>query len=168
MIIIRPEAPQDIDAVTDVVTQAFGQSQEATLTKRLRESGDTTLALVAELDGKIVGHILFSPARIDGHDDVVGAALGPLSVHPDYQKTGVGAALTYAGLAALRHAQVPFSMLLGHVDYYPRFGYQPASELGISSIYGDVGPAFMVIVLDAEQMAGVAGLAHFHDAFNNL
>ncbi|MGB0920822.1 MAG: GNAT family N-acetyltransferase [Alphaproteobacteria bacterium] len=167
MITIRPENPADIPAIYEVEKAAFGQADEANLVNAIRGSDGITLSLVAEMDDRLVGHILFSPAWIGDHD-IVGAGLGPLAVHPDFQKTGVGAALTHAGLAALRQRQVPFSFLLGHPTYYPKFGYKPASPLGLECPFGPARDAWMVIILDDAKMAGVTGMARYHPAFYDL
>lgn len=164
MITLRPERKEDIGDIQAVVTRAFGQPDEAEIVTTIRESGDTTLSLVAKMDGRIAGHILFSPAWIGDHD-VVGAGLGPLSVDPGFQKMGIGAALVHAGLAVLRHEGIPFSFLLGHPDYYPRFGYRPAAPLGIECPFGPARDAWMAIILDKKKMRGVTGMGRYHRAF---
>lgn len=165
LIEIRPEQPGDEAAVAAVVEAAFGQPDEAQLVEAVRAAGGITLSLVAVIDDQIVGHILFSPAHIENCPHI-GAGLAPLSVLPAFQKTGIGAALTHAGLAGLRHTGCPFSIVLGHKNYYPRFGYVPAHTLGVECPFPIPDPdAFMALVLDAKKMQGVSGKAQYHPAF---
>jgi predicted N-acetyltransferase YhbS len=141
-IVIRKERPGDEDSIRDLTAQAFATSElghhgEAQLIDRLRASCAEMISLVAEIDDHVVGHILFTPAVIDsGERQWHGMGLGPMSVLPEYQGKRIGSRLIGAGLAAMRDAAVPFVIVLGHRNYYPKFGFVPASNFGIKSTYG--------------------------------
>lgn len=139
---IRPATPSDAAAIRDVVAAAFGQPDEAELVDRLRADGDVLVELVAEHDGAVVGHILFSRLGIGA---IEGAALAPLAVAPDHQRTGVGVALTRAGIERCRELGVPAIVVLGHADYYPRFGFSPALAAPLEAPFS--GPSFMAMEL---------------------
>jgi putative acetyltransferase len=131
--VIRDERPEDRAAVRRVEEAAFGRADEADIVDALRADDAWALSLVAEVDGEIVGHLLFS--RGDR-----AMTLGPLAVLPAHQRSGVGAALMRQGLARVREPVV----LLGHPDYYTRFGFHPAAPLGITNQWGIDDPAWMV------------------------
>ncbi len=118
---IRPEEPRDRDAIRDVHVRAFGQPNEADLVDALRPG---TVSLVAEIGG-VVGHILFSPITVGGAPAI---ALAPMAVLPEFQRRGIGSALVRRGLAACGDRLV---IVLGHPEFYPRFGFVPARPLGI-------------------------------------
>lgn len=145
---IRPETPADIDAVRAVHKAAFPNPTEAGLVDRLRASGKAKVSLVAEVEGQIVGHILFSPVTISGPtgDVATGLGLAPLAVLPDVQRRGIGSRLTREGLDACRNGGYSFVVVLGHPTYYPRFGFERADPRGIGNEYG-ADEAFMVLEL---------------------
>ncbi|MFN5782196.1 MAG: GNAT family N-acetyltransferase [Novosphingobium sp.] len=125
--IIRDECPSDVAVIYDVTkaafaTMPFSDGDEPELVDKLRAAKALTLSLVAEEDGEVLGHIAFSPVSIAGaQGDWYG--LGPVSVRPDRQRQGIGAALIRAGLARLEAIGAAGCILLGHRDYYPRFGF---------------------------------------------
>jgi putative acetyltransferase len=133
VITVRDERPEDRDAVRRVEEAAFGRSEEADIVDALRGDDAWALSLVAEVDGELVGHLLFSRG-----DRAI--TLGPLAVLPSHQRSGVGAALMTTGLERVREPIV----LLGHVDYYRRFGFRPAAPEGIRNQWGIEDPAWMV------------------------
>lgn len=167
MISIRHERRGDEAQIYEVNLRAFGRKEEADIVNVLRDSCLERISLVAELDKRIVGHVLFSPATIqDGERKVVGATLAPLAVLPEYQKIGIGSALTRAGLDAMRRAGEPFVVLVGHPTYYPRFGFERASKYGLVCEYSQApDDAFMIIVLDRQRMQGVKGTVRFPPEF---
>ncbi len=128
MLTIRPETPADYPAIQDVHIRAFGNTYEvAALVALLRctQSYDADLSLLAEVEGQIVGHVLFNPLQLYLNGDVVQALnLSPLGVHPDFQKQGIGGQLVEAGHRVAIEKGYHTSILLGHPEYYPRFGYQ--------------------------------------------
>ncbi len=166
---IRAERPEDAAAIRRVNELAFGQSAEADLVERLRHACDAGLSLVAEDDG-IVGHILFTPVTVKGTAGVVvGMGLAPMAVLPDRQRRGVGSELVRRGLEILRERGCSFVVVVGHPEYYPRFGFEPASKHRLVSQWvGIPDPAFMVLVLNADGMASVSGVAKYRDEFNDV
>jgi putative acetyltransferase len=167
MATIRVEEAQDIPQVRTVNERAFDQPAEADVVDKLRGVCDDYLALVADDDG-IVGQIVFTPAVVEGPGrTVVGMGLAPLAVIPDRQRRGIGSALTRRGLEILRERGYPFVIVLGHPDYYPRFGFELASAHGLTCQWEGVpDEAFMVLILDAGVMEGVSGVAAYRDEFN--
>jgi putative acetyltransferase len=165
---IRREQPGDIEAVRRVNDLAFEGPNEGAVIDRLRESCDEFLSLVALVDGRVVGHILFSPVELEAEDGrtVRGMGLAPLAVLPEYQRQGIGTELANAGLAIVRQTPCPFVIVLGHVEYYPRFGFERASARGIRCQWDVPDEAFMVIVLDEEAMRGASGVARYRSEWD--
>ncbi|MFM1897244.1 MAG: hypothetical protein RLZZ385_2318 [Pseudomonadota bacterium] len=160
---IRPETPADIPAITDVTIAAFNtldisEHNEQHVITGLRKAGALSLSLVAEQDGRIVGHIAFSPVRIsDGTQDWYG--LGPVSVLPELHRQGIGTALIEEGLSRLRAAGAKGCCLVGHPEYYPRFGFRNAPGL----VMQDVPPGvFFALSFDGHLPRGNVS---FHPAF---
>jgi putative acetyltransferase len=164
---IRLERPEDASRVRHVNELAFGQPLEADLVDRLRPVCTNSLSLVAE-DDAVVGHILFTPVVIEGTArEVLGMGLAPMAVLPGHQRQGIGSQLVRRGLDILRERGCPFVVVVGHPEYYPRFGFKPASTHGIVSQWEGVpDAAFMVLVLDARVMTGVSGVAKYREEFN--
>ena len=160
---IREERPEDVAAIREVNKRAFGQDQEANIVDALRSNGASLLSLVGIVDGQVVGHILYSPATVA---DVVGAGLAPMAVLPEFQRHGIGSKLIETGTQKLKDAGLPFIIVLGHSNYYPRFGFKPASIFGIKCEWDVPDEAFMLLVLDQTKMQGVSGLAKYRDEFS--
>ena len=163
MIQIREEQPADIAAIREVNLQAFGQAGEGSLVDVLRASGAVLLSLVAIEDDQVVGHIMYSPLQVGG---VTGAALAPMAVLPDHQGQGIGSQLVRAGTQRLEESGCPFIIVLGHPHYYPRFGFTPAGDRGITCQWEVPSEAFMLLVLDHEKMATVSGRAVYRPEFS--
>ena len=168
MITIRAESPADAAGIHAVNEQAFGQPMEANLVETLRKTCDTAVSLVAEDDGLIVGHILFTPVVVEtGSGPVAGMGLAPMAVLPDRQRQGIGSGLVAAGVEMLRSRQCPFVVVVGHPEYYPRFGFERASRHRLESQWNEVpDEAFMVLVLDPDAMSGVSGVARYRREFD--
>lgn len=168
MITIRPEEPGDRAAVREINQRAFGCDEEADVVDTLRERCDGLLSLVATKQDRVVGHILFSPAVIDGPSaalEIMG--LAPMAVLPELQRQGIGTRLVEAGLAILRERGCPAVIVVGHPTYYPRFGFSPARRLALECQWDGVpDEAFMILVLDEEAMKGVSGTARYRDEFD--
>ncbi len=161
------ERPSDADAIREVNELAFGGPKEADLVDELRSACDDLMSLVA-LDGsRLVGHILFSPVVIEGPKEALkGMGLGPMAVLPDCQGWGVGTSLVRAGLAGLRRRSCPFVVVLGHPDYYPRFGFVKASTRSVRCQWEGVpDEAFMILVLN-ETVPCPAGVAWYREEFD--
>ena len=165
MIEIREEQPGDITAIRDVNRRAFGQDHEGYIVEALRANGAALLSLVATLDGRVVGHIMYSPLLVG---DVMGAALGPMAVLPEHQHEGIGSSLVEAGSRQLTHDGCPFITVVGHSTFYPRFGFRPASTYGITCEWEVPDDVFMVLVLDEAKMLGVVGLAKYRTEFSTV
>jgi len=165
---IREEIPQDIDTIRAINEQAFGQPQEANIVDKLRANCDGLLFLVALKDEKIIGHILFNPVTIEGHRSILkGMGLAPMAVLPEFQRHGVGSELVQAGIEILRKSRCPFIIVLGHPEYYLRFGFERASLYGIKSQWEGVpDPAFMILWLDRTMTNHVSGVAKYRDEFD--
>jgi len=129
--IIRDETPEDAAAVRQVVNVAFGQTDEADLIDALRESGDAVISLVAEDDGEIAGHILFS--RLQAPERCLG--LAPVAVAPSRQDQGIGATLVREGLARAKRDGWQAVFVVGEPDYYGRFGFSPAAADKFETAY---------------------------------
>ncbi len=131
----------------------------------LREAGRLSASLVAEVDGRVVGHVAFSPVTVEARS--VGAGLAPLAILPTHRRRGVGAALVAAGLDACRSAGFGWAVVLGEPDYYGRFGFRPASASGLSDEYGG-GDAFQVVELTPGSLPAGAGLVSYAPEFASL
>jgi len=164
--IVRAEKPEDTSHVRRVNELAFAQPTEADIVDRLRRACAESLSLVAEDEG-VVGHILFTPAVIESTGRrVVGMGLAPMAVLPDRQRHGIGSKLVRRGLEILRERGCPFVIVLGHPEYYPRFGFEPASLHRIACQWEGVpDEAFMISILDSSAMEGVSGVAKYRDEF---
>jgi putative acetyltransferase len=163
---VREETAQDMDAIREVNLRAFGQTQEADIIHTLRQNCPDLVSLVALAHDKLVGHVLFSPVLIEGQGrSIQGMGLGPMSVLPEYQRQGIGSELVTTGIASLISRKCPFVIVLGHPDYYPRFGFEPASRHGIWSEWEVPDEAFMVLVLNESEMGGISGVAKYRPEF---
>jgi putative acetyltransferase len=139
---IREESEKDIDAISEVTAAAFkclevSRHTEQFIIGALRDAGALTLSLVAELEGKVVGHVAFSPVTIsDGTPDWY--ALGPISVLPEHQRRGIGKALIWEGLARLKALGAKGCCLVGHPLYYRKFGFINPSGLSCEGVRPEV------------------------------
>lgn len=166
---IRPETTADAPAIARLNQSAFGRDNEAQLVDLLREQRAFTLSWVAEQAGTIVGHVLLSPVTVTGEAGAwTAVALGPVAVDPDCQKQGVGTALIRAALVKMRQAGYGVVFVLGHADYYPRFGFVPTQPLGIRWEIDVPADIFMVLELVDGALNGRTGIVHYHAAFNSV
>jgi predicted N-acetyltransferase YhbS/predicted enzyme related to lactoylglutathione lyase len=161
---IREERPDDIADIRELNRLAFGQDQEGDIIDALRSNGAVTLSLVATLEGRVVGHILYSPITVG--DTFFGAALGPMSVLPQYQRQGIGGRLNEEGKRRLENSGCPFIIVLGHPEYYPRFGFRPASTHGVRCEWEVPDDVFMLLILDPVRAQGISGLAKYRQEFS--
>ena len=161
--VIRSETNADIDAITEVTVAAFktlaiSNETEQFIIEALRKDGALTVSLVADLDGRIVGHIAFSPVTIsDNTPDWFG--LGPVSVMPEYQRQGIGKALIREGLARLRDMHARGCCLVGHPAYYRKFRFDTVSGLVLEGVPPEV---FLAVSFDGHTPQGTVT---FHEGF---
>ena len=160
---IRSEGDADIDAITSVTVAAFetlevSNQTEHFIIRALRAAKALTISLVAESDGRVVGHIAFSPVTIsDGTRNWYG--LGPVSVLPEYQRRGIGKALIQEGLSRLKDLGAQGCCLVGHPEYYKRSGFENVPGL----VHAGVPPeVFLALTLDGNTPQGTVA---FHQAF---
>ena len=164
-IVIRDELSSDRQAIDALHRAAFGGPFEAELIPRLRRNRLIATSLVAETEGAILGHILFSwlPVAIEGRT-VRALALAPLAVSPDRQRQGIGSQLVLAGLEAARAAGGEAVIVLRHPDYYPRFGFSAALAAKLTSPFP--GDAFMALELAPAALRGQCGTVTYPPAFS--
>jgi putative acetyltransferase len=161
---VRLEEPRDAADVRETNEQAFGASLEARLVDALRGSAGS-ISLVATVDDRVVGHILFTAVSIEPSASARVAGLAPLSVRPEYQRVGVGGQLVRAGLEECRRGGYAAVVLVGHPEYYPRFGFVRADTMGLECEFPVPREAFMVIELEAGSLAGLAGVVRYRPEF---
>ncbi len=166
--IIRPEATADRDAVRHVHATAFPGPEEADLVDALRAGAAPLVSLVAEDAGDVVGHVLFSPVTLPGHPELRLMGLAPLAVVPGRQFSGIGAALTRAGLERCHESGVGAVFVLGHPAYYPRFGFMRADIFGIGCQFDAPADACMLVELEPGHLRGATGTVRWHAAFDAL
>lgn len=165
---IRKEQPEDYDTVYRLVKEAFANAEytdgnEQNLVVELRKSSSfiPELSLVAVVEGKIAGHILFTKARVNGVEVL---ALAPLSVLPEYQNKGVGLSLIKRGHMEARKLGYRYSVVLGHSNYYPKAGYVPASQFGVKAPFEVEDENFMAICL-SENKNKLNGMIEYDRVF---
>ena len=166
---IRPERLEDCAAVRRVNELAFKGPNEAALVDALRAARAVVLSLVAVEQGDIVGHILFTPVEIaSGSESVAAVGLAPMAVLPSHQGRGIGSELVRQGLAELRRADHDIVVVLGHPEYYPRFGFRRASGYDVRWERAAPDEAFMLLELRSGALRGRGGIARYHRAFKKI
>ena len=166
--LIRAERDTDHAAVHALNAAAFPTSAEADLVDALRREARPLVSLVAECDGTVVGHILFSPVSLENRPDLGIMGLAPMAVVPDHQRSGIGSALVRAGLAECRRLGFSAVVVLGHPEYYPRFGFSPSVRYGIRSEYDVPDEVFMALELVPGALREASGTVRYHPAFGNV
>jgi len=168
LLTIRPETPEDKTSIHYANQEAFSRNQEADLVDKLRKRGVLTISLVAVLDTAIVGHIAFSPVEIASEKSSFGAlALAPMAVLPPYQNKGIGSQLVTAGLQECLRLGHEIIIVLGHPNYYPRFGFVPAYSKGIGCEFEVPHEAWMIVELKQGALAGRQGKVKFQPEFKD-
>lgn len=165
--LIRDEKVRDRINVRAVNVSAFETSSEADLVDVLRQQVRTIISLVAEEDGELVGHIMFTPIALSDHPNLKVMGLGPMAVAPTHQNKGIGSALVKAGLDQCCQMDFVAVVVLGHPEYYPRFGFSPASQFGIDCEYDVPDEVFMAIELKPEALNESTGRVRYQPAFSN-
>jgi putative acetyltransferase len=166
---IRQESQEDYQAVYALNALAFGQSKEAILVDKLRigEAFVPELSLVATSHEKVVGHILFTKIHITPHN-LVSLALAPMAVLPTYQRQGIGEELIRHGLQKAKELNFSSIIVLGHVDYYPKFGFLPAEKWGIRAPFEVPSEAFMALELAKGGLSNAAGVVKYPIEFEDV
>ena len=164
--LIRAEEQSDCSAVRVVNVSAFETPAEADLVDALREQARPFVSLVAEDNGTILGHIMFSPVSLSGHPELRIMGLAPMAVAPEHQRKGIGSALVRAGLEQCKQREFGAVVVLGHPGYYPRFGFSPSARFGISCEYEVPEDVFMVVELQKDFLRGASGKIKYHTAFS--
>lgn len=162
---VRPELPADRDAIAKVTTAAFGNAREARMIDAIRASDGFVpeLSLVADDKGEVVGHVILSYVELGARRVL---ELGPMSVEPARQRQGIGSALVREALRVADECGEPLVLVLGHRSFYPRFGFRPASELGIAAPDPTIPDGvFMAVPLTAHDPA-LQGRVAFPPAFS--
>ncbi len=164
--LIRAERKDDIDRIRMINSAAFETADEARMVDKIRDCGIPYISLVAEMEGNLVGHILFTPViPEDKYTKAPIAGLAPMAVIPEYQNRGIGSKLVREGLEICRNAGYEAVVVLGHPTYYPRFGFIPAARFGIISEYDVPDEVFMALELKAGALKSSPGLVRYHEIF---
>jgi putative acetyltransferase len=166
---IRPKIPADYLAITEVNNLAFGQLNEGKLVEDLRKNPKFVkeLFLLAETNGKIVGHILFFPIviKLAAGKEKETISLAPLVFKPEFQKKGIGGELIKGGLKACRQSGYDSVIVFGHPEYYPKFGFKQAGLWEIKDTFGEPAEAFMAIELEEGVLEGASGVVELPEEF---
>ena len=171
MIFIRPERKEDRQTIHEVHLQAFKDKRVVYLLEKLQDSPDflPEFSLSAVKDKQIVGHILFSLVKIKtDRNEVLAPVLAPMSVLPEFQKQGVGSLLVKEGLKSCERLGYGLVFVVGHSDYYPRFGFRPARENGFEVHFKKQVPdeEFMVYEIKPGILKGIKGTVEFPSVFD--
>lgn len=171
MIEVRREKPEDIDAIRNINLRAFENPAEANLIDKLRTECDDFISFVAVKDGDIVGHLLFTAAYIE-HDDgekTLGWGLAPMGILPILQKKGVGKKLIETALTEIQEdSDHSFIIVLGHKQFYSKFGFVPASMFGIKSEWSEIpNQSFMIMKLHTPKRP-LTGTAKYRKEFSEV
>ncbi len=167
-ICVRPERPEDQSAVYQINSAAFENQAEAGLVDTLREVARPMISLVATAADQVVGHIMFSPVTLLEHPGVQMMGLAPMAVAPAFQRHGIGSLLVRAGLKSCAELGAVGVVVLGHPEYYPRFGFSAASGFGLECEYEVPSEVFMAMELNSGALQGHTGTIRYHPAFLDL
>lgn len=165
---VRSEELKDYLIVHNLNTQAFGSEAEANLVDGLRQHAKPYVSLVYEKDSKVVGHIMFSPVTLTGNAALKIMGLAPVAVDPEWQKQGIGHELIKAGLAKCKELGYLACVVLGHPEYYPKFGFVPSKVFNIKSEYDVPDEVFMVLELEDGYLSHAEGVIQYHPEFGKI
>ena len=168
-LIIRPERENDYPKIREVNDFAFGQENEGRLIEKLRQTENfiPELSLVAERNDEVVGHILFYPVIIRSDTSKFHSlSLGPMAVTPAYQRQGNGSQMVKEGLKVAKKLGHKSVIVVGHPEYYPRFGFKPSSQWKIKVPFDVPDEAFLALELVKDELKGKSGTVKYPDEFN--
>lgn len=171
MITIRPEMLEDYAVIFEVNKLAFGQENEAHLVENIRQAANFNpkLSLVAIKNEKIVGHLLFSPIVIQTpKDNIPALALAPLAVRPEFQNQGIGSKLVKQGLEECQSLGHKVVVVIGHPNYYTRFGFSSATAKGLKAPFPVPDEAFMVLELVSGALDEISGMIKYPPVFDEV
>lgn len=158
---VRPERPDDHPAVFELNLRTFQRPMEAQLVERLRPVVKPLVSLVAMADQQLVGHILFTPAQIDGSHQRLAMGIGPMAVHPERQRQGIGSRLLQVGIDACRIAAIELLFVVGEPAFYQRFGFRLAEPLGLR-FHHDTSPhPLLVTAIRPAMLGGLRGVVQY-------
>jgi len=166
--LIRAEEERDWPSVYALNAAVFETPAEADLVDALRRETKPIISLVADDAGAIDGHIMFSPVSLIEHPGLKIMGLAPMAVAAKRQRSGIGSLLVRAGLEACKEIGAGAVVVLGHADYYPRFGFAPAVNFAIGCGYDVSAEAFMALELRPGYLRDVSGTVKYLAAFDNL
>lgn len=171
-LVIEAETAQWHARVREIHCACFPTQAEANLVDKLRSEVTPLVSLIARgvggAESGVLGHILFSPVILDSHPDDRLMGLAPMAVDPKYQRLGIGGQLVEAGLSKLRAQGFSAVAVLGHAEYYPRFGFRPSRQYSIGSEYDVPAEAFMLVELESGYLKGKSGTIAYHPIFKTL
>lgn len=169
MIKFRQERPRDQLAVRRVNEQAFGTDEEANLVDALRKTNAFVLSMVTLDNGRVVAHALFTEVVVTEADSQLRAlGLGPMAVLPSHQRRGIGSRLLQIALDKCRQLGYDVVVVVGHPEFYPRFGFTSAGPRGIECEFDVPDDAFMVLELRKNALAGRTGLVKYQPEFRGV
>jgi putative acetyltransferase len=165
---VRAEKEADKVAIQALTDAAFGTPAESGLVAAVRVQARPVISLVADDGVAIVGHIMFSPVALPGYPELRIMGLAPMAVLPEQQRKGIGSVLVRTGLERCRRLGFGAVVVLGHPEYYPRFGFSPAARFGLGCDYRVPEEAFMAMELQPGYLHDAAGTIKYHAAFSNM
>jgi predicted N-acetyltransferase YhbS len=171
MITLRKEQKKDFDSIAMINDMAFGRKAESKLIDALRNTAEfiPDLSIVAEVNEKVIGHILFYPISIvDGKKKYTSLALAPMSVLPAFRKKSIGKLLVLYGIQTAKDLGHKSVIVLGHPSYYPKFGFERASKWKIKSAFPAPDEAFLAIELKKGCLDKISGTVVYPEAFDAL
>ena len=165
---IRTESSKDIGDIRRLNGLVFSGPVEGSIVDAIRNRCPEALSLVAVEDDRIIGHIFFSPVSIDGVNGISTMGLGPMAVLPEYQRKGIGTALITRGVKELEKSGCAMIVVLGHEDYYPKFGFVSASQHDLKCQWeGIPDDAFMVKFLKKDKKGIISGTVRYMKEFDS-
>lgn len=165
---IRSETENDWSAIYDLNVLAFDTKAEADLVNSLRKCATPYISLVAIIEDEVVGHIMFTPVELTDYPAVSMMGLAPMAVKENFRGVGVGSKLVTSGVEACEKLGAGAIVVLGHTNYYPIFGFQPASKFKLSCEYDVPDEVFMALELMPEYLSSKSGVVKYHETFASV